>query len=66
MGQFHAGDRDGRGRERLEAGHRRTALLDGAVVLLDEVIEVFARSLLRVMPARTLMSQQPQRTALDT
>ena len=42
MRQFHAGERDGRGAERLESEHRRAAPLYGTMVLLDDVIEVSA------------------------
>ena len=62
MGEFDAGDRNGRARERLEPGHRRTASLDRAVVLLDEVVEILVRPYLHVAPAGVFTAQQPQRT----
>ena len=62
MGEFDAGDRNGRARERLEPGHRRTSSLDRAVVLLDEVVEILVRPYLHVAPAGVFTAQQPQRT----
>jgi hypothetical protein len=63
MGEFDAGDRDGGVRERFEAGHRCTSALDRAMVLLDDVVQIAARSNLHVAPARVLASKQPQRAA---
>src|SRR5450759_4650741 len=63
MGQLDAGNRDGRIRERLEPGHRRAPTLDGAMVLLDEVVQILVRPNLDVPPARVLSPQQPQRTS---
>ena len=39
--QFNAGDRDRSVAERLEPEHHSNALLDAAMVLFNEVIEVF-------------------------
>jgi hypothetical protein len=61
MGEFDAGDRDGGVRERFEAGHLCTSALDRAMVLLDDVVQIAARSNLHVAPARVLASKQPQR-----
>src|SRR5450631_3654354 len=60
MCQLNSGNGNGRIRERFEPGHRRAASLDGAVVLLDEVVEVLVCTHLHVPPARMLASQQPQ------
>jgi hypothetical protein len=62
MGELDAGDRDGRVRKRLEPGHRGAASLDGAMVLLDEVVEILVRPDLHVTPAGALASHQPQRS----
>jgi hypothetical protein len=52
MGKLDAGDRDGRVRKRLEPGQRRAASLYGAMVLLDEVVEILCdtRSLGKLSP----------------
>src|SRR5450631_2949919 len=44
VGQLDADNRDGRVGERFEAGHRRTAPLDRAVVVLNQVVEILARA----------------------
>src|SRR5580658_1446453 len=62
MSELDLSNRDGRVRKGLEPGHRRTASLDCAVVLPDQIVEVFVRSYLHVSPARVLTSQQPQCT----
>src|ERR1022692_217800 len=62
MGQLNTSDRDGRVLERFESGHRRTAPLDGSMILLDEVVEILAGAHFDVTPARMLSAQQPQRT----
>jgi Domain of unknown function (DUF3387) len=61
MSQLDSGDRDGRVGEGLEPSHRRTAALDGSVILLDDVVEVLASPDLDVAPTRVLATQQPQR-----
>src|ERR1017187_9940986 len=43
MRELDAGNRDRRVRERLESGHRRAASLDGAVVLLNQVVQILVR-----------------------
>ena len=43
--------------------NRRAASLDGAVVLLDEVVQILVRPNLHVAPARVFASQQPQRAS---
>src|ERR1700730_5109544 len=63
MRELDAGKRDGRVRERFESSHRRAASLDGAVVLLNEVVQILIRPNLHVAPARMLASQQPQRAS---
>jgi hypothetical protein len=60
MRELDAGNRNRRVRERFESSHRRAASLDGAVVLLDQVIQIVVRPNLHVAPARVLTSQQPQ------
>jgi hypothetical protein len=40
MRQFHARERDGRGTKGLEGEHRRAAAFDGAMVLLNDVVEI--------------------------
>src|ERR1035441_9496719 len=60
MGQLDASDRDGRVRQRLEPSHRRTASLDRPMILLDDVVQIFAGPHLDVPPARMLSAQQPQ------
>ena len=53
----------GRGcRERLEPAHRLTACLDRSVVLLDDVVQVRARSHVHAPPCGMLASQEPQRS----
>jgi hypothetical protein len=61
MREFDAGNRDGRVREGLEASHRGAPPLDGAVVLLDDVVKIPVRAHLHIPPARMLTPQQPQR-----
>ena len=52
----------GRGRgERLEPAHRPTACLNRSVVLLDDVVQIRARSHVHAPPCGMLASQQPQR-----
>src|SRR5450755_3647248 len=60
MGQLDAGSRDGGVRERLEPSHRRTASLDRPMILLDDVVQIFAGPHFDVTPARMLSAQQPQ------
>src|ERR1019366_2125308 len=60
MGQLDAGDRDGRVRERLEPSHRRTASLARPMILLDDVVQIFAGAHLDVPPARMLSAPQAQ------
>ncbi len=60
MGQLDASDRDGRVRERLEPSHRRTASLDCPMILLDDVVQIFAGPHFDVTPARMLSAQQPR------
>jgi hypothetical protein len=57
MGQLDAGDRDGCVRERLEPSHRRTASLDRPMILLDDVVQIFAGPHFDVTPARMLSAQ---------
>src|ERR1022692_4514872 len=61
MDKLDAGDRDGCVRERLEPSHRRTASLDGSMILLDDVVQVLARAHFDVAPTRMFTPQQPQR-----
>jgi len=61
--KFDAGDCDSSVRERFEPGHRRTASLDRAVVLLDDVVQVSAGPHVGVSPIRMLASQEPERAA---
>ena len=42
--EFNSGDGDGRRLESLEAQHRSDPLFHAAVILLDSIIEVFARA----------------------
>lgn len=42
MCQLDSGNRDRSVAERLESLHRRTAALDGAVILLNDIVEVLA------------------------
>ena len=44
----------------LKASHRDAAPLDRAVVLLDDVVEIFVRANLDVAPKGVFASQQPQ------
>src|ERR1035438_1651792 len=60
MCQLNSGNGDGRIRERFEPSQRCATLLDRAVVLLDQVVEVLVRAHLDVPPARVFTSQQPQ------
>ena len=48
MHQLDPGDRDRRMTELLEAEHHSDTLLDAPMVLLNQVIQVFRRALLRV------------------
>lgn len=59
-GQLDPRNRDGCIRERLETRHRRTTSFDRAVVLLNQVVEIFVRPHFDVFPARMLTPQQPQ------
>jgi hypothetical protein len=61
MRKLNARDRDGGVGERLESGHGDAAPLDRTMVLLNNVVQVFAASDLDVPPAGMLPSQQPQR-----
>jgi molybdopterin-biosynthesis enzyme MoeA-like protein len=40
MRQLHASEGDGSGTEGLKAEHRRAATLDGAMVLLNDIVEI--------------------------
>src|SRR5450755_1438625 len=60
MCQLNSGNGDGRIRERLEPSHRRTASLDRPMILLDDVVQIFAGPHFDVTPARMLSAQQPQ------
>ena len=60
--QFDAGDRDHRVAESLEPQHYSNALLDAAVVLLNQVIEVFRRTQFGVPRQRTVGFQLTHRT----
>ena len=62
VGEFDAGERNGRIVERLEASHRGAVPLDRAVVLLDDVVEILVRVNFDVSPTRTFALQQPQRS----
>jgi hypothetical protein len=62
VGEFDAGERNGRVVERLEASHRGAAPLDRAVVLLDDVVEILVRANFDVSPTRMFAPQQPQRS----
>jgi hypothetical protein len=65
VGQLDAGDRDGGIGERFEPGHRRTASLDRAVVLLNEVVEILVCANCDVPPAGMGVSgAMEQKTAL--
>ena len=48
--------------ERLEPAHRPTACLNRSVVLLDDVVQIRARSHVHAPPCGMLASQQPQRS----
>jgi len=60
--ELNAGDRDRGVRERPEAGHRCAPLLNRAMVLFDQIIEVLVGPHVHVPPARMLAPQQPQST----
>ena len=62
VGEFDAGERNGRVVERLEASHRGAAPLDRAVLLLDEVVKILVRANFDVSPTRMFAPQQPQRS----
>jgi hypothetical protein len=57
--ELSAGDRDGRSRERLEPGHRRTTPLDRTMVLLDDLVQVLAGPHFDVAPARVVALKEP-------
>jgi hypothetical protein len=59
--QFDAGDRDRCVMELFEAKHHRDALLDTPMVLLNQVIQVFRRALLRVRRQRAIGFQLAHR-----
>jgi hypothetical protein len=60
MGEFNAGER-GRGRaETLQSQHGRAALFDGAMVLLDHVVEIAAHADIHTSPAEIFCRQQAQ------
>jgi hypothetical protein len=61
LGEFDAGNRDGRVLNRLEARHRCTASLDRPMILFNQVIEIFVCPHFDIPPARMLTSQKPQR-----
>ena len=61
--QFDAGDRDHRVAELLEPQHYSNALLDAAVVLLNQVIEVFRRNAVRRLSGREPSAFRGSRTA---
>ncbi len=62
MSEFNAGKRDRRRAETLQAEHRRTALLDGAMILLDHIVQIAARPNFHALPSTVLSAQQPQAT----
>src|SRR5258706_2906419 len=61
MSQFDPRDRDRRIGEGLESSHRRTASLDGSMVLLNDIVEVLAAAHLHILPLRILPPQEPER-----
>jgi hypothetical protein len=60
MGEFNASEGEGRGAEGLQTEHRHTALLDRAMILLDDVVEVAARAYLDGTPAPIFLAEQTQ------
>ncbi len=56
MCQLDSGNRDRSVGERLESVHRRSAALDRAVILLNDIVEVLAGPCLHVLPLRILPS----------
>jgi hypothetical protein len=59
VGQLDSGDHHGRRPECFQAVHDRAASLDGTIILLDDVIEVFAGAHLDLSPEHALTPQQP-------
>lgn len=60
MGQLEAGQRDGRRPERLEPEHGLASALNGAMDLLDDVVEVRTVAHQNILPAEVLSPEQPQ------
>jgi hypothetical protein len=44
MGEFESSEGNGRGAKGFHTEHRRTALLDRPMVLLDNVVEISSRA----------------------
>jgi hypothetical protein len=58
MGELDAGEGDGCGPEGFEGEHRCEAALDHAMVLLDDVVEMSARSHRDRLPPGILLAEQ--------
>ena len=60
MRELEPGDRRRRSFEGLKALHRPALHLDGAMILFDNIVEVFARTHFHPTPSRMLASKQAQ------
>ena len=60
VGRPNPGDGYGCCGDGLETVHSQTSSLESAVILLDSIVQVSARSRLRVAPDESLGAQQPQ------
>jgi hypothetical protein len=61
MGEFDAGQGNGRTPESLEASHHRGAsAFDRSMILLNEIVEVLIASHLNILPLRILAPQKPK------
>src|ERR1700728_3587638 len=60
MGEFDAGQGNGRTPERLEASHRGASAFDRPMILLNEIVEVLVTPNLHEFPLPILPPQKPK------